>query len=116
MGRFRWGGYLDNSVAGGIPSGMAPFEALVKESMEEASITENIVRTHAKAVGSISYFTRSARPSQANQSWSAADLALPSLDRKSDGWLQPEIQYVTSISVSRLCYPIVLGKTATDIW
>lgn len=55
---FRWGGYLDNSVAGGIPSGMPPFEALVKESMEEASIAEDIVRTHAKAVGSVSYYTR----------------------------------------------------------
>ena len=31
-----------NSVAGGIPSGMSNFEALVKESMEEASIEGNV--------------------------------------------------------------------------
>ncbi|KAF7986083.1 hypothetical protein HWV62_41489 [Athelia sp. TMB] len=71
-----WGGYLDNSVAGGIPSGMPPFEALVKESMEEASIAEEIVRVHAKAVGSISYYTRT-----------------PS------GWLQPEVEYVYDLPV-----------------
>ncbi|KZP04329.1 hypothetical protein FIBSPDRAFT_878612, partial [Athelia psychrophila] len=71
-----WGGYLDNSVAGGIPSGMPPFEALVKESMEEASIAEDIVRSHAKAVGSVSYYTRT-----------------PS------GWLQPEIEYLWDLAV-----------------
>jgi len=56
-----WGGYLDNSVAGGIPSGMPAFEAIVKESMEEASISEDIVRKHAKAVGAISYYTRTSK-------------------------------------------------------
>lgn len=53
---FRFPGYLDNSVAGGIPSGVSVFENLVKESMEEASIEEDIVRKHAKCAGSISYF------------------------------------------------------------
>ena len=48
---------MDNSVAGGIPSGMSKFEALVKESMEEASIEENIVRTHAKCAGAVSYYS-----------------------------------------------------------
>lgn len=47
---------LDNSVAGGIPEGMPPFEALVKESMEEASLAEDLVRKHARAVGALSYF------------------------------------------------------------
>jgi hypothetical protein len=54
----RWPGYLDNSVAGGITSGMGPFESIVKESMEEASLEETIVRKHAKSVGAISYFFR----------------------------------------------------------
>ena len=47
---------LDNSIAGGISAGMSPFESLVKESMEEGSIPEDIVRQHAKAAGAISYF------------------------------------------------------------
>ena len=54
----RWGGYLDNSVAGGISSGMSKFESVVKESMEEASISEDIVRRHVRSVGSISYYNR----------------------------------------------------------
>ncbi|EPQ50852.1 LOC733379 protein-like protein [Gloeophyllum trabeum ATCC 11539] len=71
-----WPGFLDNSVAGGIPSGMGAFEALVKESMEEASIDADIVRAHATAVGAISYFFQT-----------------------KDGWLQPEIEFVYDLRV-----------------
>jgi len=53
-----WPGYLDNTVAGGIPSGMSVFESLVKECKEEASIEADLVRKHARSVGSISYFIR----------------------------------------------------------
>lgn len=49
---------LDNTVAGGIPSGMPVFEALVKECQEEASFEMHLVRQHARSVGSISYFIR----------------------------------------------------------
>lgn len=35
-----YGGMLDNTVAGGISSGMGVLETVVKESMEEASIPE----------------------------------------------------------------------------
>ncbi|KAJ7839017.1 nudix hydrolase 20 [Mycena olivaceomarginata] len=65
-----WPGYLDNTVAGGIPAGMPVFEALVKECMEEASLPEELVRAHVRAVGCISYFFRTAK-----------------------GWLQPEVEY-----------------------
>ncbi|KAF8719034.1 hypothetical protein AX14_011536 [Amanita brunnescens Koide BX004] len=66
-----WPGYLDNTVAGGIPSGLSAFEALVKECMEEASIAAEVVRKHVLAVGAISYFFRTPA-----------------------GWLQPEVQFV----------------------
>lgn len=52
----RWGGYLDNTVAGGIPHGLSPTEALIKECDEEASLPEDFVRRHLKSVGSVSYF------------------------------------------------------------
>lgn len=52
----RWGGYLDNTVAGGIPHGYSPTEALIKECMEEASLPEDFVRRHLKSIGSLSYF------------------------------------------------------------
>jgi len=64
-------GMLDNSVAGGIPSGMGVYKSLVKECMEEASLPEDLVKRHARAVGAISYFFRT-----------------------SAGWLQPEVEYV----------------------
>ncbi|KAG7095702.1 hypothetical protein E1B28_006416 [Marasmius oreades] len=69
-------GLLDNTVAGGIPSGMGVFESMVKESMEEASITEEVVRKYTKACGSISYFFRTSK-----------------------GWLQPEIEYVFDLEI-----------------
>ncbi|RPA88021.1 hypothetical protein BJ508DRAFT_409936 [Ascobolus immersus RN42] len=50
-----YGGMLDNTVAGGISSGMGVMETVVKESMEEASIPEEVAR-QAKPVGCVSYF------------------------------------------------------------
>lgn len=49
---------LDNTVAGGIPAGYGPFESIVKESMEEASLEEAVVREHARCAGCISYYFR----------------------------------------------------------
>jgi 8-oxo-dGTP pyrophosphatase MutT (NUDIX family) len=57
VGRFP--GLLDNSVAGGIASGMGVFESLVKECMEEAGLEAAAVKKHARAAGAISYFYRS---------------------------------------------------------
>ena len=51
-----YGGMLDNTVAGGIASGESPFETIVRECAEEASLAEEVVRRHARAVGSVSYF------------------------------------------------------------
>ncbi|KAF7358967.1 Thiamine pyrophosphokinase [Mycena sanguinolenta] len=65
-----WPGYLDNTVAGGIPAGMPIFQALVKECMEEASLSEELARAHIRAVGCVSY-----------------------LHRTPKGWIQPEVEY-----------------------
>jgi len=51
-----YGGMLDNTVAGGIATGESPFESMVRESAEEASLPEELVRKGAKAVGTVSYF------------------------------------------------------------
>lgn len=50
-----WPGYHDNTVAGGITSGLKIFEALIKEADEEASIDEDVIRKWAKSAGAISY-------------------------------------------------------------
>jgi len=47
---------LDNAVAGGIASGESPFESLVRECEEEASLPEALVRERVKACGTVTYF------------------------------------------------------------
>ncbi|KAJ7626826.1 nudix hydrolase 20 [Roridomyces roridus] len=71
-----WPGYLDNTVAGGIPSGMPIFEAMVKECAEEAKLDEALCRTHIRAVGCISYCHRTDK-----------------------GWLQPEVEYLYDLRI-----------------
>lgn len=51
-----YGGMLDNTVAGGIASGEGPLESLVREASEEASLPEDLVRRHARAVGTVTYW------------------------------------------------------------
>ena len=51
-----YGGMLDNTVAGGISTGEPPFESLVREAQEEASLPEDLVRNAVKAVGTVTYF------------------------------------------------------------
>jgi 8-oxo-dGTP pyrophosphatase MutT (NUDIX family) len=51
-----YGGMLDNAVAGGIASGESPFESLVRECGEEASLPEELVRKSAKACGTVTYW------------------------------------------------------------
>ncbi|KAG8959038.1 hypothetical protein FRC03_008524 [Tulasnella sp. 419] len=80
-----WPGYLDNTVAGGIPYGFTPWESLIKECMEEASLAEDVVQA-TKCTGSISYFLRSGK-----------------------GWLQPEVEYVYD-----LCLPAPDDPSVTD--
>ena len=50
-----YGGYLDNTVAGGLSTGEKPFECMIRESAEEASFPEYLVRSKAKACGTVSY-------------------------------------------------------------
>ncbi len=83
---------LDNTVAGGIPSGIGIYESMEKECMEEASLDATLVKKYARAVGAVSYFFRCVRTIfrrlQAN-----------SCVRTSQGWLQPEIEYVYGIAI-----------------
>ncbi|KAF8321469.1 NUDIX hydrolase domain-like protein [Cantharellus anzutake] len=71
-----WPGCPDNTVAGGIPYGLTPTDALVKECMEEASLEESFVRKYLRATGAISYFFQSSK-----------------------GWLKPKTQYVYDLVV-----------------
>jgi len=46
---------LDVTVAGGVKSGVPPFETIVEEADEEASLPEDLIRWHARSRGVISH-------------------------------------------------------------
>lgn len=77
-----YGGMLDNAVAGGIASGEAAFESLVRECGEEASLGEELVRERAKTVGCITYFY--VRDERAGGE---------------TGLMQPEVEYVYDLEL-----------------
>ncbi|KAL2853604.1 NUDIX hydrolase domain-like protein [Aspergillus pseudodeflectus] len=74
---------LDNTVAGGMSTGERPYECLVREAMEEASLPEDVVRANARAAGCVSYtYVRD------NRAGGETDL------------VQPEVEYVYDIKLS----------------
>ncbi|KAI5310792.1 hypothetical protein KEM55_001924 [Ascosphaera atra] len=77
-----WPLLLDNSVAGGLASGEDPFECVVREAEEEASIPEDVVRARAKACGCVSYI-----------------YVGDGSDGGKVGTLQPECEYVYDIQL-----------------
>jgi 8-oxo-dGTP pyrophosphatase MutT (NUDIX family) len=48
-------GMLDTTVAGGIKSGVTPFQTIVEEAAEEASLPEALIRQRAQCRGVISH-------------------------------------------------------------
>lgn len=48
-------GMLDNTVAGGLATGEDPFECIIREGDEEASLPEDFMRKHTKETGTITY-------------------------------------------------------------
>ncbi|ROV86755.1 hypothetical protein VSDG_10197 [Cytospora chrysosperma] len=51
-------GMLDNTVAGGVKAEESPLECIIHESDEEASLPEDFVSKHVKAVGAVTYVTQ----------------------------------------------------------
>lgn len=51
-----YGGMLDNAVAGGMASGESAFECIVRESAEEASLPDDLIRSKVKSCGTVTYF------------------------------------------------------------
>ncbi|WAR59771.1 hypothetical protein PtB15_11B412 [Puccinia triticina] len=71
-----WPSKLDDTVAGGITSGETELETIIRESFEEASLNEEIVRSRIRPTGLISYTHRSP-----------------------EGWIHPEIQYTYELEL-----------------
>jgi 8-oxo-dGTP pyrophosphatase MutT (NUDIX family) len=53
--RAKFANMLDSSVDGGLALGETPWSCVIRESEEEASLKEDLVRT-AKEIGTVSYF------------------------------------------------------------
>ena len=52
---FTYPNRLDTTVAGGVTTGEDPFTCVIREAAEEASLAEDLVRTHARSCGVLSY-------------------------------------------------------------
>ncbi|MCJ1482149.1 hypothetical protein MMC06_002311 [Schaereria dolodes] len=83
-----YGGMLDNTVAGGISAGEMPFEGLVREAAEEASLPEELVRKSARSGGVVTYFY--VRDERAGGE---------------TGLLQPECEYVYDLQLEEAVVP-----------
>lgn len=54
-----WPGKLDTSVAGGVRAEESPFECIIHEADEEASLPEDLVRKNVKPCGAVTYLCES---------------------------------------------------------
>ncbi|KAJ5120491.1 uncharacterized protein N7515_009879 [Penicillium bovifimosum] len=73
---------LDNTVAGGMCTGERPFECIVREAMEEASLPESVVRAATVSRGCVTYsHVRDARAGGET------------------GLIQPEVEYVYDLQL-----------------
>jgi len=79
---------LDNTVAGGIGTGETAFESLIRESQEEASLPEDVVRNGVKSTGTVTYF-------HIRDSRAGGETRL----------LQPECQYVYDLELDEDVVP-----------
>jgi 8-oxo-dGTP pyrophosphatase MutT (NUDIX family) len=81
---------LDSAAAGGLETGMAPLEGVVREAVEEASLNEGVVRNGVKCVGALSYYhVMAPSPSLSNGTGDANEKW-----EEEVGFLQPEIEYI----------------------
>jgi 8-oxo-dGTP pyrophosphatase MutT (NUDIX family) len=60
---FTYPGKLDSTVAGGVKATDTPFECIVAEAHEEATLDETIVRERVHSVGTLTYMTFHSSPS-----------------------------------------------------
>ncbi|KAK2000650.1 NUDIX domain-containing protein [Colletotrichum falcatum] len=74
-------GMLDNTVAGGLMTGEDPFECVIREADEEASLPEQIVRHQAKYVGGVTY------------------IYITEAEAGEEGLIYPEVQWVYDLEL-----------------
>ncbi|TVY32916.1 Uncharacterized protein LOCC1_G008249 [Lachnellula occidentalis] len=90
---FTYPDCLDTTVAGGVTAGEGPFECVVREAGEEASLDEGVVREDAKSVGCLSYISHKDAPGDSEK-----------------GLFSPELIYCFDLEVA----PDVVCKQCDD--
>ncbi|KAJ9154820.1 thiamine pyrophosphokinase [Pleurostoma richardsiae] len=80
--KLTYPGMLDNTVAGGLMTGEDPFECIIREADEEASLPDPLVRGNAKMVGNVSYIYLTDARSGGE-----------------DGYIYPEVQWVYDLEL-----------------
>jgi 8-oxo-dGTP pyrophosphatase MutT (NUDIX family) len=89
-------GMMDNTVAGGLTTGEQPFNCLIREAQEEASLPETVVRS-TKSCGTLTYFyVRDARAGGET------------------GLCQPECQYLYDLELPPETIPTPGDNEAVD--
>lgn len=91
---------LGVTVGGSLPAKETPFECLVRESQEEASLPSKLIRAYAKSVGIISYVT-------------ASDVK--SAKGSEPGLIRAEVQYTYDMKVGPDVKPTPFDHEASDI-
>ncbi|KAL0933050.1 thiamine pyrophosphokinase-related protein [Colletotrichum truncatum] len=74
-------GMLDNTVAGGLMTGEDPFECVIREADEEASLPDSIVRSRAKHVGGVTY------------------IYITEAEAGEEGLIYPEVQWIYDLEL-----------------
>jgi hypothetical protein len=104
---------LDNTVAGGLMTGEDPFECVIREADEEASLPDHVVRGLAKHVGKVSYvYITDARAGEAGLIYPECqwvyDLELPCdiIPKPKDG----EVESFRLCSVDEIQEDLALGR------
>jgi len=59
---FTYPGKLDSTVAGGIKATQTPEECIIAEAMEEASLSEDLIKDRVRSVGTVTYMALSDSP------------------------------------------------------
>lgn len=71
---FTYPNRLDTTVAGGVPAHQTPFENVIQEADEEASLPADLIKNHARAAGALTYIGLSSEANGGKEQLIAVDI------------------------------------------